>query len=85
MSGICTLTSLDMFLHQGTSHGEDIIDDLCKKLFLECGFDESFDTVIVVSDTTGNMNKFSMLLERGAVYPIYTVQITCSSSQPKWL
>jgi hypothetical protein len=61
---------LGCFLHQGDSEAESLIDDFLVKLFVEAGFDK-VNIIAVVSDTTGNMNKFGKLLESLQIHHIY--------------
>ena len=58
------------FLHEGESDHSNLVDDFAAKLFTDCGFDNLIITA-VVSDTTGNMNKFGELLEEMDISHIY--------------
>lgn len=62
---------LGCFLHEGDSKSESIFEDLFTKLFGDCGFTEGLKVVAVVSDTTGNMNKFGRLLEDKDIPHLY--------------
>ena len=61
---------LGCFLHEGESDNKALLDDFAVKIFNDCGF-ENLNIVAVVSDTTGNMNKFGELMERLKIAHIY--------------
>ena len=61
---------LGCFLHTGKSDAENLLDDFAIKIFTDCGFDE-LDVCAIVSDTTGNMNKFGELLDDLHILHIY--------------
>ena len=61
---------LGCFLHEGESQSESLVDDFAVKIFRECGFD-MVNISAVVSDTTGNMNKFGKMLEDLNIPHIY--------------
>lgn len=62
---------LGCFLHTGDMKAESVLDDLLQKLFVQGGLREKINLVAVVSDTTGNMNKFGMILEEMNVPHLY--------------
>jgi len=71
--------TLGMFLHEGRSTGESIIDQFTINTLKRIAKDANI--FATTSDTTGNMNKFGMLLEEmGIIYPYccdHNFHLTC--------
>ena len=61
---------LGVFLHEGSSDSESLVDDFAIKIFKDCGFGD-INISAMVSDTTGNMNKFGQLLEALHIPHVY--------------
>ena len=61
---------LGCFLHEGESSAEGLVDDFAIKIFKDCGF-STLNISAVVTDTTGNMNKFGLFLEDLEIPHIY--------------
>ena len=61
---------LGVFLHEGSSDSDSLVDDFAIKIFKDCGFSD-LNISAVVSDTTGNMNRFGQMLETLQIPHIY--------------
>ena len=68
----CKLHNLQLgcWLHEGNSESMSLVDDFISKIFNTCKLSEA-KIVCVVSDTTGSMNRFGVILESQNIPHIY--------------
>jgi hypothetical protein len=75
--------ALGCWLHEGNSLGDTLRDEFLLNLFTRYNFDK-LHIVAVVSDTTGNMNKFGMKLQELNIPHIYctdhVIQLTAKKA-----
>jgi hypothetical protein len=72
IGGNCNIhnKALGCWLHESNSLGDTLRDEFLLNLFTKYSFDK-LNIIAVVSDTTGNMNKFGMKLQVLSILHIY--------------